>query len=75
MKGFSRTEFIIVNDEPYMLEMNTVPGLTTGSLIPQAIAGGIHWKICLVILSSYLYKKYKVKKSKTSEFCGFQLLT
>jgi D-alanine-D-alanine ligase len=33
MKGFSRTEFIIVNDEPYMLEMNTVPGLTTGSLI------------------------------------------
>ncbi|MFT5963740.1 MAG: D-alanine-D-alanine ligase, partial [Flavobacterium sp.] len=42
MTGFSRTEFIIVNDEPYMLEMNTVPGLTTGSLIPQqAIAGGI----------------------------------
>jgi D-alanine-D-alanine ligase len=42
MKGFSRTEFIIVNDEPYMLEMNTVPGLTKGSLIPQqAIAGGI----------------------------------
>ncbi len=42
MKGFSRTEFIIVNDEPYMLEMNTVPGLTPESLIPQqAIAAGI----------------------------------
>jgi D-alanine-D-alanine ligase len=42
MKGFSRTEFIIVNDEPYMLEMNTVPGLTTESLIPQqAAAAGI----------------------------------
>jgi D-alanine-D-alanine ligase len=35
MKGFSRSEFIIVNDEPHMLEMNTIPGLTTESLIPQ----------------------------------------
>jgi D-alanine-D-alanine ligase len=35
MTGFSRSEFIIVNDEPYMLEMNTIPGLTTESLIPQ----------------------------------------
>ena len=42
MKGFSRSEFIIVNDEPYMLEMNTIPGLTTESLIPQqAEAAGI----------------------------------
>ena len=35
MKGFSRSEFIIVNDEPFMLEMNTIPGLTAESLIPQ----------------------------------------
>ncbi len=35
MKGFSRSEFIFVNGEPHMLEMNTVPGLTTESLIPQ----------------------------------------
>ena len=42
MKGFSRSEFIIVNNEPYMLEMNTIPGLTTESLIPQqAEAAGI----------------------------------
>ncbi|PRZ24061.1 D-alanine--D-alanine ligase [Flavobacterium granuli] len=42
MKGFSRTEFIIVNDEPFMLEMNTIPGLTSESLIPQqAAAAGI----------------------------------
>ncbi|MFY7664632.1 D-alanine--D-alanine ligase [Flavobacterium sp.] len=41
MKGFSRSEFILVNDEPYMLEMNTIPGLTKESLIPQqaAVAG------------------------------------
>ncbi|NER12350.1 D-alanine--D-alanine ligase [Leptobacterium flavescens] len=35
MEGFSRTEFIFVDDEPYILEMNTVPGLTDASLIPQ----------------------------------------
>ena len=42
MSGFSRSEFIIVDGEPYMLEMNTIPGLTTESLIPQqAKAAGI----------------------------------
>ncbi len=35
MRGFSRSEFIIVNGEPFMLEMNTVPGLTTESILPQ----------------------------------------
>jgi D-alanine-D-alanine ligase len=35
MNGFSRSEFIFVGDEPYMLEMNTTPGLTTESILPQ----------------------------------------
>lgn len=35
MKGFSRSEFIIVNGEPFMLEMNTIPGMTTESILPQ----------------------------------------
>ena len=35
MSGFSRSEYILVNREPYMLEMNTIPGLTNESLIPQ----------------------------------------
>lgn len=35
MKGFSRSEFILVNGEPHMLEMNTIPGLTTESILPQ----------------------------------------
>ncbi|WP_291118387.1 D-alanine--D-alanine ligase [Flavobacterium sp. UBA6135] len=35
MKGFSRSEFIIVDGEPHMLEMNTIPGLTTESILPQ----------------------------------------
>ena len=35
MSGFSRSEYIIVNNEPHFLEMNTVPGLTSASIIPQ----------------------------------------
>lgn len=35
MDGFSRSEFIIVNNEPHLLEVNTVPGLTTESILPQ----------------------------------------
>ena len=35
MTGFSRSEFIIVHGEPYFLEINTVPGLTAESILPQ----------------------------------------
>ncbi|KZE76542.1 D-alanine--D-alanine ligase [Myroides marinus] len=35
MQGFSRSEFIIVDGEPFLLEMNTVPGLTNESILPQ----------------------------------------
>ncbi len=42
MKGFSRSEFIFVDDTPYMLEMNTTPGLTAESILPeQARIAGI----------------------------------
>ncbi|WCM42343.1 D-alanine--D-alanine ligase [Flavobacterium sp. CBA20B-1] len=35
MDGFSRSEFILVSGEPFLLEMNTVPGLTAESILPQ----------------------------------------
>ncbi|GGH39674.1 D-alanine--D-alanine ligase [Mangrovimonas yunxiaonensis] len=42
MQGFSRSEFIFKNGEPYLLEVNTVPGLTAESILPQqAAAAGI----------------------------------
>lgn len=45
MKGFSRSEFIFKNDEPHLLEMNTVPGLTNESILPQQAAkAGINMK-------------------------------
>ena len=42
LTGISRSEFIFVNDEPYFLEINMVPGLTAESILPQqALAAGI----------------------------------
>lgn len=34
-KGYSRTDFIISDGVPYVLETNTLPGMTGTSLIPQ----------------------------------------
>jgi D-alanine-D-alanine ligase len=42
IRGFSRAEFIFVDEEPYFLEINTVPGFTEESILPQqAKAAGI----------------------------------
>ena len=42
LKGFSRSEFIFVGDEPYLIEVNTTPGLTAESILPkQAMEAGI----------------------------------
>jgi len=36
--GVTRTDFILHGSQPYVLEINTLPGLTRTSLIPQAAA-------------------------------------
>ena len=35
LKGYTRSEFIFIDDEPHLLEINTTPGLTEESLLPQ----------------------------------------
>jgi D-alanine-D-alanine ligase len=41
-KGIVRVDFIIVDDKPFFLEINTVPGMTGESIVPkQAAAAGI----------------------------------
>ena len=35
MSGFSRSEYILVDNEPYFLELNSVPGLTKESILPK----------------------------------------
>lgn len=42
LSGYSRSEYIIVKNEPYLLEVNTTPGLTEESILPkQALEAGI----------------------------------
>lgn len=35
--GVSRSDFLVRDGEPYILETNTLPGLTEASLLPQAV--------------------------------------
>ena len=42
LDGFSRSEFIFKDGKPYLLEVNTVPGFTRESILPQqALNAGI----------------------------------
>ena len=38
LRGYSRTDMILVEEELYLLETNTIPGMTPTSLLPQAAA-------------------------------------
>lgn len=38
LKGMCRIDYIIVNNQPHLIEINTVPGLSAQSLIPQMAA-------------------------------------
>ena len=52
---YSRSDFIVVDDVPYILEINTLPGLTAHSLLPKsAAAAGISFAdlIELILTSS-----------------------
>ena len=35
LKGLARIDFIIQDNAPYLIEVNTVPGLSEQSIIPQ----------------------------------------
>jgi len=43
-RGYARVDFIVKNNEIYVLEINTLPGLTANSLLPkEALAVGISY--------------------------------
>ncbi len=52
--GVARIDFMIMNDTPYLLEINTSPGMTATSDLPaQALAMGIDYdNLVLLILNS-----------------------
>ncbi|WGH26525.1 MAG: D-alanine--D-alanine ligase [Candidatus Bostrichicola ureolyticus] len=37
MSGLSRSDYIIVNGEPYFIEINTIPGMAKDSIVPKQI--------------------------------------
>ena len=44
-EGYSRSDFVAAEDGIYFLELNTLPGLTTASLLPQELrAAGINFR-------------------------------
>ena len=56
---YSRADFIVTEDgTPYFLEINTLPGMTPTSLVPQeAAAVGISYsELCEQIIAAALHK-------------------
>lgn len=58
-RGFSRVDFILKNKvDPYILEINTIPGLTPMSLLPKAAkAYGLSYSKLLDKIISYALEK------------------
>ena len=51
LRAYSRTDFILTADGPVILEVNTLPGLTETSLIPQQCAAvGISYRDMLTLI-------------------------
>jgi len=68
LKGYSRTDFILSNNELTVLETNTIPGMTATSLYPQsAQAAGYSFSELLdklIQLSIQEHEKTKLRRSE-----------
>lgn len=61
--GVTRTDMILQNSKIYLLEINTIPGLTPESLIPKAAkAAGLSFEELLDRLIELALKEERVKK-------------
>ena len=53
LSGICRIDYIIMNEKPYIIEINTIPGLTEESIIPQQVKSAnlklsLIFKNCLI---------------------------
>ncbi|MDP3998323.1 MAG: hypothetical protein Q8P89_01760 [bacterium] len=63
MGPFSRFDFIVSDNCPYILELNTIPGLTPGSLYQKAaLAEGIGFVQLMEKLIMITKKKFRRHK-------------
>jgi D-alanine-D-alanine ligase len=62
-EGYSRTDMIMQDDEIYVLETNTIPGMTATSLLPQAaVAAGISFTELLDRLIELGMERHQFKR-------------
>jgi len=62
-EGYSRTDMIMQDDEIYILETNTIPGMTGTSLLPQAgIAAGISFTALLDKLIELGIERHQLRR-------------
>ncbi len=60
LRGYSRTDFILQNDQIFALETNTIPGMTANSLFPKsAAAAGYEFSQLLDILIQLSLENHK----------------
>jgi D-alanine-D-alanine ligase len=62
---FARVDFILSDEQkPYILEVNTIPGLTTHSLLPKAAAkaGFSMSRLCVRIIEAALENRKQISK-------------
>jgi len=53
-RAYSRVDMIVAKNKPYILEVNTLPGMTPTSLLPQAaLAAGISYPKLLKLMIQY----------------------
>lgn len=67
-RDFARVDFIVTDDAvPYALEINTIPGFTTHSLLPKAAAkAGLSMsELCVRIVQASFYRKGVQQNSRT----------
>ncbi|MBI4128747.1 MAG: D-alanine--D-alanine ligase [Parcubacteria group bacterium] len=57
-RGYARADFILSNGRPYLLEVNTLPGLTVNSLFPKAAAvAGLRFEKLVTHLIRYALRR------------------
>ena len=59
-RGIVRADYILSDNRPVLLEVNTTPGMTPTSFIPQQVAAaGMNMRDVLTDIIEYLYHKHK----------------
>lgn len=56
LSGICRIDYIIMNEKPYVIEINTIPGLSEESIIPQQIKAA-NLKLSAIFETCLLYTK------------------